>query len=76
MEEELDDLRTQVKKLQETLEQETLLKVDLKNQIQSLKEDSVFRRKVYEEVRGEGFRDREGGEGWRKMYCTCTQWLQ
>ena len=54
MEDELDDLRTEVKRLRELLEQETLLKVDLKNQIQSLKEDSVFRKKVYEEVRGEG----------------------
>ncbi len=51
MDEEVDELRSQIKKLQETLEQETLAKVDLQNQMQSLKEDMAFRKKMYEEVR-------------------------
>lgn len=46
----MDDLRTQLKKIQDTLERETLSKVDLQNQIQSLREDLAFKKKVYEEV--------------------------
>lgn len=50
LEDELEDMRSQIKKLQDTLEQETLTKVDFQNQIQSLKEDTAFRKKMYEEV--------------------------
>ena len=57
MEEEVEELRAQVKKLQEMLEQETLLKVDFKNQNQSLKEDMLFRKKIYEEVSTLGIKE-------------------
>lgn len=50
LEEEVEELRAQVIELRETLEKETLSKVDLQNQIQSIKEELSFRKKVYEEV--------------------------
>ena len=50
LEEELDELRSRLKEIQEALERETLAKVDLQNQIQSLREDMAFKRKVYDEV--------------------------
>ena len=46
---ELDKLRSTLDSARETLEAETLGKVDLQNNIQSLKEELAFR-KVYEEV--------------------------
>ncbi len=50
---ELDEIRSTVDAMKETLEAETLGKVDLQNNIQSLREELAFRKKVYEEVRGE-----------------------
>lgn len=51
LEAELDELRSTLDALKETLEGETLSKVDLQNSIQSLKEELAFKKKVYEEVR-------------------------
>ena len=44
------DLHAQMTSLRESMEAETLGKVDLQNHIQSLKEELAFRKKVYEEV--------------------------
>ena len=44
------DLHAQMASLRESMEAETLGKVDLQNHIQSLKEELAFRKKVYEEV--------------------------
>ena len=44
------DLQAQITSLRESMEAETLSKVDLQNNIQSLKEELAFRKKVYEEV--------------------------
>ena len=48
---ELEELRSTLETMKESLEAETLSKVDLQNSIQSLKEELAFRKKVYEEVR-------------------------
>lgn len=48
---ELEELRSTLEAMKESLEAETLSKVDLQNSIQSLKEELAFRKKVYEEVR-------------------------
>lgn len=47
---ELEELRSTLEAMKESLEAETLSKVDLQNSIQSLKEELAFRKKVYEEV--------------------------
>lgn len=46
------ELQAQVASLRESVESETLGKVDLQNNLQSLKEELAFRKKVYEEVSG------------------------
>ena len=46
----MEELRVQMHELRESLEKETLSKVDLQNQNQSLKEELAFKKKVYEEV--------------------------
>ena len=48
---ELEELRSTLETMKESLEAETLSKVDLQNSIQSLREELAFRKKVYEEVR-------------------------
>lgn len=48
---ELEELRSTLESMKESLEAETLSKVDLQNSIQSLREELAFRKKVYEEVR-------------------------
>ena len=48
----MEELRAQLNELRESLEKETLSKVDLQNQNQSLKEELSFKKKVYEEVCG------------------------
>ena len=50
LEEELERMTAQLKSLQDSLEQETLSKVDLQNRIQSLKEELAFNKRVHEEV--------------------------
>lgn len=47
----MEELRSTLEAMKESLEAETLSKVDLQNSIQSLKEELAFRKKVYEEVR-------------------------
>lgn len=47
---ELADLRDSYESTQASLEAETLSKVDLQNKCQSLKEELVFNKKLYEEV--------------------------
>lgn len=49
LEAEVADLQAQIASLRESVESETLGKVDLQNNIQSLKEELAFRKKVYEE---------------------------
>ena len=51
LEDEMEEIRVQMHELRESLEKETLSKVDLQNQNQSLKEELAFKKKVYEEVR-------------------------
>ena len=51
LEEEVEELSAQLKSLRDSLEQETLSKVDLQNNIQSLKEKLAFDRRIHEEVR-------------------------
>lgn len=46
----MEELRAQLNELRDSLEKETLSKVDLQNQNQSLKEELAFKKKVYEEV--------------------------
>ena len=50
----MEDLSAQVKSLRGSLEQETLNKVDLQNNIQSLKEEMAFMKRIHEEVIREG----------------------
>lgn len=50
MDEEVDDLRSRLKEAQDSLERETLTKVDLQNQIQSLREEMTFTKRVHDEV--------------------------
>ena len=50
VEEEVEELRIQLKKQMKNLEAEVLSKVDLQNQIQSLREDMAFKKKLYDEV--------------------------
>ena len=50
LEDEVEELRSRLKETQESLERETLAKVDLQNQIQSLREELAFKKKVYDEV--------------------------
>lgn len=52
LEAEVAELQAQIASLRESVEAETLSKVDLQNNIQSLKEELAFRKKVYEEVSG------------------------
>ena len=54
----MEDLSAQVKSLRDSLEQETLNKVDLQNNIQSLKEELAFKKRIHDEVIREG---KEGG---------------
>ena len=51
LEAEVADLQAQIASLRESVEAETLSKVDLQNNIQSLKEELAFRKKIYDEVR-------------------------
>ena len=44
------ELQAQIASLRENMEAETLSKVDLQNNIQSLREELAFRKKIYEEV--------------------------
>lgn len=53
-------MQAQIASLRESMEAETLSKVDLQNNIQSLKEELAFRKKVYDEVSEEEKREREG----------------
>ena len=50
LEEEVEELTAQLKSLRDSLEQETLSKVDLQNNLQSLKEKLAFDRRIHEEV--------------------------
>ena len=50
----MEDLSAQVKSLRDSLEQETLNKVDLQNNIQSLKEELAFKKRIHDEVIREG----------------------
>ena len=52
---EIEELRTNIEELRCLLENETLCKVDLQNNLQSLNEELSFRKKIYEEVRKIGF---------------------
>lgn len=46
---EIEELRANIEELRTLLETETLCKVDLQNNLQSLNEELAFRKKVYEE---------------------------
>ena len=46
----MEEITAQMKSLRESLEQETLSKVDLQNRIQSLREELAFKSRVHEEV--------------------------
>ena len=48
---EVASLERQLAALRKQLEEETLLRVDLENRIQSLKEELAFKSQVYEQVR-------------------------
>ena len=47
---EIEELRANIEELRSLLENETLCKVDLQNNLQSLNEELSFRKKIYEEV--------------------------
>lgn len=47
---EIYELRANIEELRTLLENETLCKVDLQNNLQSLNEELSFRKKIYEEV--------------------------
>jgi lamin B len=51
LEHDVAELQAQIVSLRESMEAETLSKVDLQNNIQSLREELAFRKKMYEEVR-------------------------
>ena len=51
LEHDVAELQAQIVSLRESMEAETLSKVDLQNNIQSLREELAFRKKIYEEVR-------------------------
>lgn len=51
LEAELAEMRGGYDSMKSSLESETLSKVDLQNNIQSLKEEMAFRQKVHDEVR-------------------------
>lgn len=67
VEEEVEELRIQLKKQMKNLEAEVLSKVDLQNQIQSLREDMAFKKKLYDEelttVRRTGYSVYRDGSG-------------
>lgn len=50
LEQELEELKATLEGVKGQLEAETLSKVDLQNNIQSLREDLAFKKKMYEEV--------------------------
>lgn len=50
LEQEVDELKATLEGVKGQLEAETLSKVDLQNNIQSLREDLAFKKKMYEEV--------------------------
>ena len=50
LEQELEELKANLEGVKGQLEAETLSKVDLQNNIQSLREDLAFKKKMYEEV--------------------------
>ena len=52
LEQELEELKATMESVKSQLEAETLSKVDLQNNIQSLREELAFKKKMYEEVGG------------------------
>ena len=50
LEQDLEETKSALDNVKSQLEAETLSKVDLQNNIQSLKEDLAFKKKMYEEV--------------------------
>lgn len=50
LEQELEGIKATLEGVKAQLESETLSKVDLQNNIQSLREDLAFKKKMYEEV--------------------------
>ena len=48
----MEELKATVEGVKSQLETETLSKVDLQNNIQSLREELAFKKKMYEEVGG------------------------
>ena len=50
LEQELEEVKANLEAIKGQLEAETLSKVDLQNNIQSLREDIAFKKKMYEEV--------------------------
>ena len=50
LEQELEEVKATLDGVKAQLEAETLSKVDLQNNIQSLREDMAFKKKMYEEV--------------------------
>ena len=50
LEQEVEELKATLEGVKAQLEAETLSKVDLQNNIQSLREDLAFKKKMYEEV--------------------------
>jgi len=65
LESERDELRNNVEELRAALESETLQKVDCQNNLQSLREELEFQKKVHEEVR----------EGWHRLVHKGVLWL-
>lgn len=50
LEQELEEIKATLEGVKAQLESETLTKVDLQNNIQSLREELAFKKKMYEEV--------------------------
>lgn len=50
LEQELEELKANLEGVKNQLESETLSKVDLQNNIQSLREELAFKKKMYDEV--------------------------